>query len=180
MVTGAYYPEVSGAGLQCRELVRALRDRVTFTVLTTSTDSSLPAAGEVDGVPIYRVVVDVSRVGSKLAAALRLTSTFIRLRGQFDIVHLHGFSQKSLLLVLLAKLFRKKLVLKLTSVGHDDPLSMRRRRRMAFWCYSRADLYLGVSPRLQQLYQSSGLPRERFWLIPNGVDLERFRPGDQA
>ena len=179
MVTGAYYPEVSGAGLQCRELVRTLRDRVIFTVLTTSSDPSLPSRGDVDGVPVYRVAVDVGRFGSKLRAALCLASTFVRLRRQFDIVHLHGFSQKSLLLILLARLFRKKLVLKLTLLGEDDPLSIQTRGRLAFWCYSRTDLFLGVSPRLQQLYHFSGLPGEKFWLIPNGVDVERFRPGDQ-
>ncbi len=179
MVTGAYYPELSGAGLQCRELVLRLRDSVIFTVLTTSADPLPPPVGEVDGTPVYRVVVDVGRFGSKLRAAMCLASVFIRLRGRFDIVHLHGFSQKSLLLIVLAKLFRKKLVLKLTSVGHDDPLSIRTRGRVDFWCYTQADLFLGVSPRLQQLYYDSGLPREKFWLIPNGVDLERFRPGDQ-
>lgn len=179
MVTGAYYPEVSGGGLQCREVVRALQGRAKCTILTTSADFSLPVVGEVDGVPVYRVVVDVGRLGSKLRAAISLASTFIRLRGQFGIVHLHGFSQKSLLLILLARLFRKKLVFKLTSAGHDDPPSIRTRGRLAFWWYSRADLFVGVSPRLQQLYCSSGLPREKFWLIPNGVDLGRFRPGDQ-
>ena len=176
MVTGAYYPEVSGGGLQCRELVRVLQDRVKFTVLTTSVDPLLPKVGEVDGVPVYRVVVDVSRFGSKLLATLYLASTFIRLCGRFEIVHLHGFSQKSILLVWLARLLRKKLALKLTSVGHDDPLSIRARGRMTFWCYSRADLFFGVSPRIQKLYHSSHLPLEKFKLIPNGVDLDRFRP----
>jgi len=180
MVTGAYYPEVSGAGLQCRGLIRTLQDRLIFTVLTTSTDFSLPAVGEMDGTPVYRVVVDVDRLGSKLRAALCLALTFVRLRKRFDIVHLHGFSQKSLLLILLAKLFRKKLVLKLTLVGEDDPISIRAKGLLAFWCYSRADLFLGVSPCLQQLYHSSGLPRDKFRLIPNGVDLERFRPGEQG
>lgn len=180
MVMGAYYPEVSGAGLQCRELVRVLQNCVAFTILTTTADPSLPAVGEVDGVPVYRVAVDVDRLGSKLKAALHLASTFVQLRGSFDIVHLHGFSQKSLLLIFLAKLFRKRLVLKLTSVGHDDSLSIHRRGRLAFWCYSLADLFVGVSPRLQQLFHSSELPREKFWLIPNGVDLERFRPGEQG
>jgi glycosyltransferase involved in cell wall biosynthesis len=33
---------------------------------------------------------------------------------------------------------------------------------------------------LQELYHSSALPREKFWLIPNGVDVERFRPGDKG
>jgi len=176
MVTGAYYPEVSGAGLQCRELVRILREKFIFTILTTSTDALLPTVEAVNGARIYRVVVDVSRLGSKIKAALCLIVTFVRLSWQFDIVHLHGFSQKSLLLVLLARLFKKKLVLKLTSVGHDDPLSIRARGRMAFWCYSRADLFFGVSPRMQKLYHSSHLPLEKFKLIPNGVDLDRFRP----
>lgn len=180
MVTGAYYPEMSGAGLQCRELVRTLHDRVTFTILTTSTDPSLPALGEIDGTQVCRVPVDVSLARSKLNAALSLASIFIRIRSRFDIVHLHGFSQKSLLLILLARLFRKKLVLKLTSVGHDDPISIYRKGCLAFWCYSQADLLVGVSPRLQQLYHSLGMPRGRFCLIPNGVDLDRFRPGDQA
>lgn len=36
VVTGAYYPEISGGGLQAREVIRALRDRVDFAVLTTS------------------------------------------------------------------------------------------------------------------------------------------------
>lgn len=180
MVTGAYYPEVSGAGLQCRELVCTLRDRIVFTILTTTADPSLSTVGEVDGVSVYRITVDVDQFESKLRAAFRLASTFIWLRERFDIVHLHGFSRKSLLLVLLTRIFRKKLVLKLTSVGHDDPVSIHTRGRLAFWCYSRADIFVGVSPRLQQLYYSSGLPREKFWLIPNGVDIERFRPAEQG
>lgn len=180
MVTGAYYPEVSGAGLQCRELVRTLGERVSFTVMTTTADTLLSKVGEVDGAPVYRVLVDVDQLESKLRAAVCFASTFIRLRGRFDIVHLHGFSQKSLLLVLLARIFRKKLVLKLTSVGHDDPISIRTRGRLTFSFYSQADMFVGVSPRLQQLYYSSGLPREKFWLIPNGVDIERFRPAEQG
>lgn len=179
MVTGAYYPEISGGGLQCRELVRALQDRVKFTVLTTTADSSLPVEGEVDGTPVYRVMVDMKKFGSELGAALRLGAAFVRLRRRFDIVHLHGFSRKSLLLVLLARLFRKKLGLKLTLVGEDDPFSIRKRGHLAFWCYSRADFFFGVCPRLQQLYRSSGLSQKKFWLVPNGVDVERFRPVDR-
>ena len=36
MVVGAYFPELSGASLQIRHLVRALGDRAACTVLTTS------------------------------------------------------------------------------------------------------------------------------------------------
>lgn len=180
MVTGAYYPEGSGISFQCRELVRALKDRVTFTILTTSTDPRLAAVEEIDGVPVVRVRVDPTRWLSKGKAALHLTLRFIQLRRRFELVHLHGFSQKSLLLVLLAKLFRKGLVLKITSAGGDDPLSVRSKSPFAFRFYAQADRFLGVSPRIQQAYEASSLPSGRFRFIPNGVDGNRFRTGGSA
>lgn len=179
MVTGAYYPEVSGSGLQCRALVQSLQDRVSFTVLTTSTDTSLPREGEVGGVPVFRVVVDVTKLWSKVRAALRVAWIFMRRRNHFDIVHLHGFSQKSYLAVLLTRIFRKRLIIKLTSAGFDDPLSMRRRGWLASRLYAQADLYVGVSVGLEQAYRASELSQEKFWLIPNGVNLQRFQPTDQ-
>ena len=52
MVTGAYWPELSGGGLQCRTMIHALKDRLRFRVFTTSTDRQLPAASEVEGIPV--------------------------------------------------------------------------------------------------------------------------------
>ncbi len=58
MVTGAYYPELSGAGLQCRSLVRSLKEHVDFLVFTTtSVERMLPLEDECDDVPVYRVRV---------------------------------------------------------------------------------------------------------------------------
>ena len=176
MVTGAYFPEMSGAGLQCRALVRQLGDMVQFTVLTTTIDPSLPVKDERDGVPVHRVFVDPRSAWSKLTAAWRMTRVLLAERGRFSIVHLHGFSQKSILLVVFALLSGKQIAIKLTSVGHDDPASMRATGWLAYWCYSKARIFFGVSPRLQELYEASGLPRARFRLIPNGVDLQRFHP----
>ena len=176
MVTGAYYPELSGAGLQCRALVRQLRDAVSFTVLTTTIDPALPGTDERDGVPVHRVFVNPQSPWSKIAAAWQTSRMLLRARARYSILHLHGFSQKSLLVVIVGLLLGKRIAIKLTSVGHDDPQAIRARGRLAYWCYTRARLFFGVSPRLQALYAASGLPAERFRLIPNGVDLERFRP----
>jgi glycosyltransferase involved in cell wall biosynthesis len=176
MVTGAYVPELSGAGLQCRELVRALHEAVSFTILTTTTDPSLPVDDRQDEVPVFRVYVGATPLWSKAVAAVRLTHVVWRLRARFSILHLHGFSQKSILLVVLGLMMGKRIGIKLTSVGHDDPVAMRARGRVAYWCYSRAQVLFGVSPRFQALFEASGLPRDRFRLIPNGVDVERFTP----
>lgn len=176
MVTGAYMPELSGAGLQCREIVRQLRDAASFMILTTGTDRSLPADDACDGVPVHRVFVDPASAWSKLAAAWRMTRFVVTRRRRFSILHLHGFSQKSIVLVILGVLLRKRIAITLTSVGHDDPISMRTRGRLTYWCYSRARAFFGVSQGFQPLYDASGLPASRFRVIPNGVNLERFHP----
>src|SRR2546428_889932 len=109
LVMGAYYPELSGAGLQTRSLVRTLADRVDFTVLTTTADASLALADRQDGIEVYRIPVNPASAWSKLAAIVRFTNAFVRLSRRFSIVHLHGFSQKSILVVALARLARKKI-----------------------------------------------------------------------
>lgn len=180
MVTGAYCPELSGAGLQCRALIGKLSDRVDFTVLTTTADRSLPVDDVQDGVAVHRVFVDPASWRSKAVGALRLTRSFLRTRRRFSIVHLHGFSEKSILLVWLALATRKKIAIKMTSVGDDDPVSLGRRGWLPYRAYRKADLFLAVSPRFLELYSAAGLPADRFRLIPNGVDLDRFYPPSEG
>jgi glycosyltransferase involved in cell wall biosynthesis len=178
MVTGTYHPETSGASLQCRQLVRLLHDEADFTVLTTTTSSDLPERDRVDAVDVWRVRVDPRSAASKLSAAARMTRAFAHLRRRFDIVHVHGFSQKNILVTALSRLFRKRLVIKLTSVGHDDGLTMRARGGLQLACYRQADRFIGVGPRFEEAHHAAGLPSSRFRLVPNGVDLDRFRPAD--
>ena len=178
MIAGAYFPELSGGSLPIREIVRHLHDAGRFAVLTTTADRTLPVEDERDGVPVFRVFVDPARLWSKLGAALRMIRVVLRERRRFSILHLHGFTEKTMLLIALGLLTGKRIAITLTSVGHDDPISMKSRGRLAYWCYSRAHVFVGVSPRFQVLYERSGLPAGRFRMIPYGVDLDRFRPAD--
>jgi glycosyltransferase involved in cell wall biosynthesis len=176
MVTGAYAPETSGASLQCRNLIRALRDDVDFTVLTTSTNPSLPWHSDVDGIRVRRIAVNPASLLSKAIAIERMASSVLELSRDFDIVHLHGFSQKSMLVITLARLLGKRIVIKLTSVGHDDPASIRAAGKRMWAAYRRADRFIGVTPRFLEGFQETGLDPNRFVFIPNGVDLDRFKP----
>lgn len=179
MVTGAYAPETSGASLQCRNLIRALRDRADFRVLTTSTNPSLPWDSDVDGTPVRRVAVDPESRASKAMAVERMASSFLEVASRIDIVHLHGFSQKSILVITMAKLLGKKIVIKLTSVGHDDPASIQSSGALLWTAYRQADRFIGVTPRFADGFDSTGLDRGRFVFIPNGVDLDRFKPASR-
>jgi glycosyltransferase involved in cell wall biosynthesis len=180
MVTGAYYPETSGGGLQARTVVRALRERADFCVLTTSSDPSLPAQADEDGIPIRRVFVDVHRRLSKATAAARVAAAFASLSPRFDIVNLHGFSRKAILLAALSRLSRKPFVLTLQTGVHDEPPAAQAAGAAARWAYRQAALYLSVSPGLSRAYLAAGLPAARLRQVCNAVDTDRFRPAGES
>ena len=176
MVTGAYYPELSGGGLQARAVVQALKARLNFMVLTTSIQPELPAHAVEDGVPIYRILVRVGRRTSELLAGLKTVLFFARTQHRFDIVNVHGFSRKSVLLHRLARLAGKRFVLTLQTGGHDEPTAARALGPRAFHAYANADLVISVSPGLARAYLDGGLPESKLRRVPNAVDTNRFRP----
>jgi glycosyltransferase involved in cell wall biosynthesis len=180
MVTGAYYPELSGGGLQARGVVRALRNQADFAVLTTSRDRSLPAYADEEGVPIRRIYVDTADRLSTLAASVRLGAAFVHFAPHVDIVNLHGFSRKAIPLALLSRMFGKRFVLTLQTGVEDEPAAVRKVGALAYWAYTHADLYLSVSPALTRAYLEAGLPPARVRQVCNAADTERFRPADAA
>ena len=176
MVTGVYYPEISGASLQCRTLVAAFGGRVRCRVLTTTRAPSAAGTSIVDRVPVRRVLVDLTRPATKIAAAIATAWAFVRDAPTFQIVHLHGFSQKSALLIVLARLLRKRIVVKTSSLGHDDPVSFRSRHPWLYRLYARADRLVSISPAFTASFAAAQLPADRLAVIPNGVDVTRFTP----
>lgn len=176
MVTGAYYPELSGGGLQCKAIIDALRHEIDFAVLTTCTDPLLPARDEVDGIPVDRVHVDVENVWSKMRAAFAFARGFVRLSALRPVVHLHGFSHKSTLAVLLAKLLGRRLVLTLHTAEQDEPAGVRAQGRLAFWAYMHVDQFVAISSRMADSLAAAGVSSSRVLRGSNGLDLQRFRP----
>ena len=178
LVTGAYYPEISAAGVQCRAVASALGGRVALSVLTTAVDPALPGVDAVDGVVVRRVIVDVRSRASKAIASFRLARRMLQARRTYDIIHVHGFSQKNVPVSILARLLGKPIVLTLHTAGQDEPDVVRRRGALAYWAFRSADLVLCVSPDLTARWRAAQLPAERVRLAPNGVDTTRFHPAD--
>jgi glycosyltransferase involved in cell wall biosynthesis len=182
MVVGAYYPELAGGSLQCRTLVTALRDRVRFSILTTTIERGLPALSDVDDVPVHRVFVDVGSPLAKVAAAMRMLRLTPALAARHDIFHFHGFTEKMLLLLGAAKLAGRPTIEKTTSLGWDDPIAIRSRPlgRMLAAGVARVDRLVAVSPAIAARCRDAGLAGNRVEEIPNGVDTARFAPVDAA
>jgi len=172
MVTGVYYPEVNGAVLQCKRIISLLKIKVNFIVIASSRHKHLINNDVVDGVNVFRSYIGNS--GAKLLQIIKIFSVFLTKR--FDIVHLHGFSSRSALIVLISKLFHKKVIIKMTSFGHDDTVSIKNKSRLYFLIFSLADTYIGVSPIFKETYRKSELDERKYYQIPNGVDTNLFLP----
>jgi len=180
MVTGAYFPEVSGAGLQCKSLIAAARDEaLSFCVATTSKDLSLPFRDRVDGVAVYRLPVNGAAPEIFFTWLHRICFLMLKVLRQADIIHLHGFSRKSYLFLLYGLLSGKKVFLKMSSLGVDDPLSIRRKKGLRSFFYGLADNYIAPSPALAESFRRSSLKPEQLVTLPNGVDCKRFRPASK-
>ncbi len=176
LVTGAYYPEISAAGVQCRAVAAAIGDRAELSVLTTAVDPSLTSVDTIDGRRVARVTVDVRRPATKLLASVRLARYLLQARGSYDMIHVHGFSQKNVPVAILGRLLRKPIVLTLHTAGQDEPAVVRRKGRLAAWAFESADLTMAVSPDLVAKWRAARLPADRIRLVPNGIDTQRFRP----
>jgi len=180
MVTGAYWPEISGGGLQCRTMINALGSHFAFRVLTTCTDKALAREEVIEGAPVTRLFVNVYSPLSKLAVACRTIGFFARTASSYQIVHLHGFSQKSILIAVLAKLFAKRLVVTMHTAGQDDPGGVRRRGALAYWSYRLADRFIAISDLMADNYRAAGLDPQQLRVCPNGIDTARFYPATAA
>ena len=176
MVTGAYFPEISAGGLQSRAVAREIAKRADVRVLTTSTDASLAPHETIDSTRVSRIYVDVKSRASRARATVRMLFEMLRIIPVVDLIHVQGYSSKNILLAMVARMFRRPIVLHLQTAMHDEPSVVAAQGRLAWWAFATADHYLSVSPGLTEHYLAAGLPSDRIQQAPNGVDAERFRP----
>jgi len=79
-----------------------------------------------------------------------------------------------------AFLFRKTVLLKITSLGEDDPVSIEQAGGLRKAFFRLANFYLSPSPALIDSCRHFGMPQDKLLYLPNGVDCERFRPTGKA
>lgn len=167
MVTGAYPPDINGAVLQAQLIVEGLRDRYDFKVLTSPLKFSQSTLIDQN---VFRFL-DFSSAGRALKT-LVLLLRFLR-HYQFAIIHFHGFSRKVFLIAFFGKLLCAKLVLKHSSFGVDDFTSLTSRGFFYRTLFEYIDALIAPAPVF--LVPNRNTKRHSY-LIPNGVDISRFRP----
>lgn len=180
MITGVYTPDHNGAVRQCRQLVSELRHLVDFEILCGT--NQIVEVGEkiIDQTIVTKVFISGGIDFKNLMCYIFFYQKLLNKMKIFDIVHIHGFSIRNAGVILFCRLLRKKIILKMTSFGDDDPISIMKKSFLLFSIYKLCHLFIGISPPFLMSVEKSGIPVRKYRFVPNGVDLGKFMPAENG
>lgn len=182
MVMGACYPDISGGAIQAFNIMDGLKQEFDFYVIATRKRSSVNqlfvtrvySSEILRGINVFRINLKPGNIISEILTFLAIFSIFFRIKNKVDIFCMLGYTRKGYILTFMAKLFKKKLIIRTTSLGIDDPLSIKKKSKFSSFIYSKGDIFIVTSPAQIESFKLSGLPDKKMRFIPNGVDMEVF------
>jgi glycosyltransferase involved in cell wall biosynthesis len=183
MVSIAYPPDFGGAALQAirlSESLRAMGQNIEFI----SDNGINPTKTEVyAGFKVTRLQTfstDYLNKKREVVYICRL-AWFILTHPRFKIIHFHSMRGLEALLFPFLRLLGKKVVLKLTLIDNDDPMTFKNRKKIAFVYMGGLRFvshFVAISQRLVQSTLEAGLSKKKVSLIYNGVDVDKFKKSD--
>lgn len=183
IVVDGRYPSTGGAEMQARLLARSFAGAgCGVRVIAPMLEPDKQRLDEVDGVPLERIPYPKVRLLGALVLCLRFGRALIANRGRYDAVHVHMARNLAAVAGLLKPWFRASLTVKISGAWEFDNgiLDVRRRDRPLNRLYNalirRADSIQCVSEYTRSRVLEAGYYPGQVRLIPNAVDIGRFRP----
>ena len=118
MVVGKFYPEISGGNLQCKKIIDELKNNYRFKILTFS-KKKIENRTDIQNYDITRIRVG-NKYFDKIFRIINITKFFFNKKKEFSIIHIFGVSKVNILIILLGKIFHKKIIVRFSSYGEDD------------------------------------------------------------
>lgn len=174
-------PEYSGAATQAFLLADRLRARGHHVEFVTLSGDGQRRDYEVNGFAVTALPCRRRGRHQEFGIWYRLLRHIWARRHQIDILHGHGAYYTQSALGPIGRLLGKPTVLKASMSNNDlSSLSDSAIAPVHRWFLGMVNAYVAISEDLQAEFIERGLPPERIWHIPNGVDTERFRPATPA
>ena len=178
-ISEEFLPFYTGHGIYTVKLQRFLQKLgYQFTIVTKRLKPELPASEVVQGVPVERI--EVYDAANFKQFYFKTIGFMIRRRREYRVLHINSYHDRYLLLLVVAKLLRKKVVVQMALYGTDDPQTFLRtyslsRLRFAF-IRRLIDCFFPISTPIEKSCLEAGVPASKITKIHQGVDLQRFAP----
>jgi glycosyltransferase involved in cell wall biosynthesis len=127
MVTYQFPPMFAGGARHALELAKALRRRGVESFFIGANLKNAPGCEHYEGFPVFRFTPRGPGRIRYLTYALQTCQKLFAEKNSLDIIHLHSIRPFYFLILALAKLLRKPIVLCPTLIGHDDPMSLKKK-----------------------------------------------------
>lgn len=178
MITNQFPPDYGGGARQAFFLSkRLIRKGIDVEVVTRKLNPK--GYFEYEGfLKVHRLSPVMGKKINDKFFYFNLFFWLLRHARKFDVFHGHSLSENSLIATLVAKITNRPVILKMTLLGRDDPLSLQKTRKGRFniKIFSLAEALISISSELTELYLKSELDPDKLLEIPNGVDLDIFKP----
>lgn len=174
-------PEYSGAAMQAISLARELRARGHHVEVATQLWPGLAAEDEVDGFPVVRLAAGRSSKHREIRLWWNLARYLRRRRRDLDILHSHGAYYTDSIIGPLGRWLGMRSLVKASLANNDlrdlDGTLVGRAHR---WMLGQVDACIAISRDLVREFERGGVAAHHVHYLPNGVDVERFRPSEPA
>lgn len=186
MVSMFFPPTFGGASVQSLRLAKELiKHGCNVEFLSDNATQPTIYNDQYDGVVVTRLKTYSENLHSKLRElifCLKLIK-FLLFRPDLKIVHFHAIRGLELLTFPIIRLMGKKVILKLTLVGVDDPIAFKSRKLLAplfMWGLKSANHMIAISEELRQRCYQAGFDDKVVKKIFNGFDEENFFIPDET
>lgn len=178
MVILEYLPINGGAQRQIASLAPLLeRHRIELSIITRQAPG-LAAFERVEGVPVHRLPAP----GFKASASLVFTGAGLRLLRQLrpDVIHAFSLFSPTTMALIAKRILKVPVVAKVLRGGELGDVARLRAKTFAptrIRAIAREmDRVVAISSEIDRELASIGIPRGKVAWLPNGVDINRFRP----
>ena len=180
MLSQRYSPLFGGAAVQARRLTAELVRRGWGAIIVTARTQGLPLRETIDGTPVTRVPTFGARRYGFFGLYFWLGSLVPLLLAvrRWSILHVHGSGPFTWFPAQLARLLGRPVIVKMTLMGADDAAEVD--AGVFGWMnrslFEQAEAVVSISAPMSDAYRESGFDASKLHTMPQGVDIDRYRP----
>lgn len=185
MVIDSYFPGLGGAELQVELLGKALsRVGHDVSIVAPLLNPTKQKKDCFHGIPLERISYPRIKVIGAMVLAIKFAWMLIKKRNCYDAIHVHTVKNLATVVGLLRPLLEATLIAKISGAwefdgGLLDPgLEHRLMHRLRNYFVKRYDYFQTISTYTKQRLLDAGYSLGKIQMIPNAVDLSRFRKSD--